>query len=111
MIKAYTDIRQSCKLAEFLPLDSADMYFDGYGRLPQGYAYTLISPNSFEHDYPCWSLAALLPFLSGCVFHTPNPLGKSYCCKHITSEFEVHSDNLVDTCYQMLSKLHEQKLI
>jgi len=62
-IKSYTDIEQSRKLAEILPLESADMYYDGFGRLPQGYAYTLISPNSFEYDKPCWSLAALMNLL------------------------------------------------
>ena len=30
-IKSYTDIEQSKKLAEILPLDSADMYY-GYGK-------------------------------------------------------------------------------
>ena len=62
-VKAYTDLEQSKKLTKILPLESADMYYDGYGRLPQGYAYTLIFPNSFEYDKPAWSLSALLKIL------------------------------------------------
>lgn len=62
-MKSYTDEKQSRKLAEILPLESADMFYDGFGRLPQGYAYTLISHNSFEYDKPCWSLAVLMDML------------------------------------------------
>ncbi len=39
-MKAFTDVEQSKKLAEILPIESADMYFND--------------------NEPCWSLAALL---------------------------------------------------
>ena len=59
-MKAYTDLEQSKKLAEILPIESADMY----------YACGAIAPDimtSCKQDYrgytKCWSLAALLNVL------------------------------------------------
>jgi hypothetical protein len=59
-MKAYTDIKQSKKLAEILPLESADMY----------YTCGDIAPDVMvgcKQDYMCytmcWSLAALLDVL------------------------------------------------
>lgn len=43
IMKSYTDIEQSKKLAEILPIESADM--------------------CFNDNEPCWSLATLLEFL------------------------------------------------
>ena len=59
-MKAYTDLSQSKKLAEILPIESADMYW---------YLATKGKPKAmFNEEYneygdfelPCWSLAALL---------------------------------------------------
>jgi hypothetical protein len=72
-IKSFTDISQSKKLAEILPLESADMYFIGH--------QSIINPKEWEYGdtpkvrgkyiafddkrifCPCWSLAALLNLL------------------------------------------------
>lgn len=55
-MKAYTDLEQSKKLAEILPIESADMYYCG--------SATPDVMTSCKQDYrcytPCWSLAALL---------------------------------------------------
>lgn len=64
MNKICTSLEQSKKLVELgIDIFTADMYYDGYDRLPQGYAYTLIFPNSFEYDIPAWSLSALSNFI------------------------------------------------
>ncbi len=132
-IKLYTDISQSKKLAEILPLESADMYYDGYGRLPQGYAYTLTSPNSFEYDYPCWSLAALLNVMPQSItkyiesercqktFHLNLFRSYYHCCSYsfISSVDDdndntlycIGRDNWIDACYEMILKLHELKIL
>ena len=83
-MKSYTDLKQSKKLAEFLPLESADMYYqyvlpksDKIKHNPEignpvnalkwynkGYATFGKEPiTSDEYCVPCWSLAALLEVL------------------------------------------------
>jgi len=111
-MKTYTDLEQSKKLAEILPLESADMYYDGFGRLPQGYAYTLIHPNSFSYDRPCWSLAALLDVLEHprC-FQGDKPIYWFCGCFGKDKQYhEVEADNPVDACYEMIIWLKEKNL-
>lgn len=72
-IKSYTDLEQSKKLAEILPLESADMIYppmmdidsmsnSGFFNIPECYPF-----NEFKDidtkPLPCWSLAALLQVL------------------------------------------------
>lgn len=62
MAKSYTDIDQSRKLAEILPIESADFHFSA-NQSPQGYLEKPIWGNPEYADYSafsCWSLAALL---------------------------------------------------
>ena len=64
-MKAYIDIEQSKKLAEILPIESADFHFSA-NLSPKGYLEKPIWGNSEYADYsafPCWSLAALLDIL------------------------------------------------
>jgi hypothetical protein len=58
-IKSYTDISQSQKLAEILPLESADMwYINGdVGKISIG---EWENNSHDEDDIPAWSLSALL---------------------------------------------------
>ena len=80
-MKSYTDLEQSKRLAEFLPIESADMrygyiapyefsdrmYEGGYDNVPYPKDFLEKNPNFSENDYddslPCWSLAALLDVL------------------------------------------------
>lgn len=61
-IKSYTDIEQSRKLAEFLPLESADMQWiiDGLGEPFPFPVDGKVNPS----EEPCWSLTALLNILA-----------------------------------------------
>ena len=122
-IKSYTDIEQSRKLAEILPLESADMFYQAYGIYGkvEYYNYPRIIYNSEdgEEDYlpitsddiPCWSLAALLVVLPKSLIYTPNPTLDGYSCKNIMHDFETYGDNPIDACYEMILKLHKQNLI
>lgn len=61
-MKSYTDINQSKKLAEILPMESADMRYDEYtshidGTPKVGYK------EGITEGISCWSLAALLDVL------------------------------------------------
>ena len=61
-IKSYTDLEQSKKLAEILPIESADMKFPYFGNGQYGETARVGEPIEFSgcKDIPCWSLTALL---------------------------------------------------
>lgn len=107
-MKAYTDLEQSKKLAEILPFGSED------GALTENY-----------HCIPCWSLAALLNAIPQEIFCgdyviniTEGRINKwvltyDHCVNRNHSNYGLSScaDTLVDACYEMIVKLHEQKLL
>lgn len=61
-MKTFTDLEQSKKLAEFLPVKSADLCYLAIDK--RGVEYiekpSVIDGTLEETDVPCWSLAALL---------------------------------------------------
>ena len=126
-MKSFTDIEQSKKLAEILPIESADMCW--CNNSIKGVNYT----NEFANLYtvketkelfdtalngwdkyweliPCWSLAALLEIIrnngryelqmyeGGYYFEANGFMTESYF-------------NPVDACYEMILKLHELKML
>ncbi len=115
-MKSYTDLERSKKLAEILPLESADMYYlcgdEGdpqfgtgfYEELEDGFS----DGKSRPADVPCWSLAALLDVLSSSTLDSSND---HYYRLHCMERFTEWYDNPVDACYEMIIKLHEQKLL
>ena len=111
-MKSYTDIEQSKKLAERLPLESADMSYRPYreeGGIPDYEAD--LCPHRFASwsGFPCWSLAALLDYLSANFRVTVKYLDNHWeldCRVQI-----MYSKELVDACYEMVLKLHEQKIL
>lgn len=140
-MKSYTNIEQSKKLAEILPIESADMcygyiapyefsdrmYEGGYDNIPYPKDFMKKNPNFSEDEYggefPCWSLAALLeqiPSDLGSATLTiekadsePLKYGLNYHDRW-GREDDIQTkyyDNLVDACYEMILKLHEQKIL
>ena len=121
-MKSYTDLEQSEKLTGILPLESADMQWiiDGLGK-PFPFPVERVN----ENEKPCWSLTGLFGVLpdeltdsDGCVyrnefFHLKGKYTIQY--PRLTtlwpSLLSVEADNPVDACYEMILKLHEQKLI
>ena len=117
-MKAYTDLEQSRKLAEFLPVESADMSYRAYreeGGIPD-YQVTLC-PYQFASwiGIPCWSLAALLDVLRFPTLRYDIEDGEGgwivSCEKDDKWYLSYYRDNPVDACYEMILKLHEQKLL
>lgn len=144
-MKAYTDLEQSKKLAEILPIESADIILTLEGNseltsypIMRNYSefYNYLRIFELEEEYikhtyiPAWSLAALfsvLPIIytndkkevcgplhiditdseTPFVLWYVNPLHKGCIVELKTKE----CDNLVDACYEMINKLHEQKLL
>ena len=111
-IKSYTDLEQSRKLAEILPPESADMWYeDGglmiprLGHMPKEHTNT---------EVPCWSLAALFGALPFVDFTMPQLIGTPktlYRCIY-NDDLKSHAyDNPVDACYEMILKLNELNLL
>ena len=124
-IKSYTDLSQSKKLAEILPIESADMMWEQhYNNEP----YVTIKPHTTIgksincHCCNCWSLAALLGvlpqfikfkgdkyylrFMKDYVEYANDEISITGRCLHTTGD-----NNLVDACYEMILKLHELKML
>ena len=64
-IRAYTTIEQSKKLAEILPVETADMTYCAIHNIGQAihHCNVPIFAHAMNEDIPCWSLAALMKLL------------------------------------------------
>lgn len=103
-MKAYTDIEQSRKLAEILPLESADMYYSWHDE-----RYYIVNkdcpyPYSLKEKTPCWSLAALLELIPNWTMDKTDKINLTcnpyYHC-------EVCYENPVDAAFEMICWLKE----
>ncbi len=108
-MKAYTDLVQSRKLAEILPLESADMYFEpsvGFCTEP---SEVRVGDIKYAHprSVPCWSLAALLELTPNDVslLHFEDVYQAVYDVKpyYITNRY----DNPLDAVFEMVCWLKE----
>ena len=115
-MKAYTDLEQSKKLAEILPLESADMKFPYFGDGQYGETARFGEPIEFSggKDVPCWSLAALLEVLNIPALTQNNDDDWDVVInypKYPYEYIEVHGPNPVDACVEMILKLKEKDLL
>lgn len=113
-IKSFTDLEQSKKLAEFLPLESADMYWWSSGKR---YYIESIDDDDYEEDKDirAWSLAALLGVIRKTIGYTLYSVNNVYMSCDLGDEpwkleTEVY-DNPVDACVAMVEKLNELKML
>ena len=112
-MKSYTDLEQSRKLAEFLPLESADMYYTP--PLVKGHtAYIPHLKRKFPIDWdieqaiPCWSLTALFSVLPNACCGIDKGDGKYVASYLVSNECGTYtSDNPIDACVNMIEYLHE----
>jgi len=134
-IKSYTDIEQSKMLTEILQIESADMHYNnGSCRgvdytehfnaelMPYQEALHLMKihkTNFMFQVIPCWSLTALLKYLSEVKSQVYTPIlfpSEDKWTLHFVEYghgniCEVSCDNPVDACVEMILKLKELKLI
>ena len=134
-IKSFTDLSQSKKLAEILPLESADMKWffwkeeiDAPKTPTFGYSKAVAeSYKDTEAVYlACWSLAALYGILpnnkkesttlsrGGWKIESIEYLDNWWCeyeDESHTKDFSVSADNPVDACYEVIIKLYELKML
>ena len=124
-IKSYTDIEQSRKLTDILPLESADMIYlkreinDTFIETP------IVKPiGNVEKSLCCWSLAALLDVLPKICYPVKDHptyliLGKpkdKWCALYwdttgMQDGEQTLADNPVDACVAMIEKLNELKML
>lgn len=133
-IKSYTNISQSKKLAEILPLESADMFHFIHEVDTVGFGYKkdvaeFYSKTEFKY-IPCWSLSALFGVLpnnkhitttlsrGGWKIEPVEYIDKWFCEYEDevdedspSKNFSVSADNPVDACYELILKLHELKML
>lgn len=132
-IKSYTDLEQSKKLAEILPLESADMhysnasieginYVDEYRVGFQDYNTAIkilseyITSPSFEgvsgcwSIVPCWSLAELLELIRHNSRYELEMWEGGYNFESGDIITEPFFD-AIDVCVGMILKLHEQNIL
>lgn len=122
-MKVYTDLEQSIKLSEILPLESADMR---YSPLGDNLCPWILTDTSIEKNaIPCWSLASLLDVIPQEIFDNEYVINITEGCddrwiltydhyenrNHSYYGLSTGADNLVDACYEMIIKLYEQKLL
>ena len=129
MIKSYTDLEQSKKLAEILPLESADMHYNNISIKGINYvdahrvelmkynrAIKVLSKcitNPLLEIIPCWSLAALLKVIPKIVNNETLFIETSAALWHVgyRNVYIARADNPVDACYEMIIKLNELKML
>ena len=127
-IKTHTDIPQSKKLAKFLPIESADMFWYRDAVItevnPRIMNYMQVPELQSMYYSPCFSLTALLELLPRYIeidghttyldiYKTEN-LGWVIEYADNISDFVENAFNgqfLIDACYEMILKLHELNLL
>lgn len=130
-MKAYTNIEQSKKLAEILPIESADQTWERIAiaganlDVPEEIEYwhngnTPCFLNS-KIGVPCWSLAALLNLLPSVItrngkrmFLTLEKAGAYnlyYKSPDRLDELWETKEDAIDACYEIILKLNEEKLL
>ena len=130
-MKSFTDIEQSKKLAEILPIKSADMMYKQIlpksGRIShvpeignpseslewynKGYTYAGKKALSIEeYCIPCWSLAALLELIPKNYLIEANKKTTRtlYHITAISGEVTHYHQDLVDAAVEMLLKLYNK---
>lgn len=119
-IRSYTSLEQSKKLAEILPLESADMYYPWYieedgDTIESGHRITTPNVGNFTTHkvnkmiLPCWSLAALLGVLPS---YEINNFGDGIQLDVKNEAFVTECDEtLLDLVVNMIIHLHELKML
>lgn len=107
-IKSYTDLGQSKKLAEILPLESADMYYKAGNETQPTFKLHSYGHIMSDKDIRAWSLAALLEVLKNKIVYGGNDSKSwfvSYTKKNPTKTIFIYKEHLIDACYEAILNL------
>ena len=127
-MNAFTSIEQSKKLAEILPLITADMDYIPIVNLDGEYSPSV---NIWDNEHiidegwiPAWSLASLLNYLREIDFFPDieadeHGVTMSICyyddeegeLLNPVHDIRVKAESFIDACYELILKCHEQKIL
>lgn len=121
-IKSFTDLEQSNKLADILPLESADLKWffwmeDPTASKSPSFGYNKNVAESYKNIdaiyLPCWSLAALLSVL---YYPSLENISNKWSCASCDKDgnrwiLGEKASNPIDACYKTILKLHELKML
>lgn len=126
-VKSFTSLEQSKKLAEILPIESADMQYISFRHKDDTIEWIPRLGTPSKYDIPCWSLVALLDVLPNNENISTNLSKGGYrisTLEYTNSWFVDYedetnglnncvtsADNPVDACVAMIEKLHELNLL
>lgn len=120
-MKSYTDLEQSKKLAEILPLESADMHWQ-YIEEDNGQLQWFCFPKDFsinQHNtVSAWSLVALLGVLPTslqivlAINDFQGGRKEKFGVGSVEHDkYDCFADNPVDACVAMIIELHKLKML
>ena len=125
-MKSYTDFEQSKKLAEILPIESADMYFEPSAGFCTEPSKVKVGDIKYAHprSVPCWSLSALLNYLRE-VDYFPEINADEFKVTMSISYFnedearplapvhniKVKAESFIDACVEVILNLHKLNLL
>ena len=111
-MKAYTDISQSKKLAEILPPETADGFYEAQHNPitneREDILFTGTKWASRDVVIPAWSLSALLGVLPSATLDSSNDHYYRLGCMRKYTEWY---DNAIDACYKMIIRLNKMNLL
>jgi hypothetical protein len=109
-IRSFTSLEQSRKLAEFLPFESADMWYEDSGLMIPRLGH--MPKEHTNTEVPCWSLTALFRLLPHSAQlekgHSTELCRITLSIEYIDSDWYI---NPIDACYEVILKLHELNLL
>ena len=128
IMKPFTDIKQSKELAEILPIDTADGFYEAYiNPKTEDWEYVLIAGNQWaspEVVVPAWSLAALLEIIPNQLDEFRFLLFPCYnsewgCCYEndnagyydVKIKYSAYGESPIDACVEMILILKEEKIL
>ena len=113
-MRAYTDLEQSKKLTDILPLESADGFYAENVIITEPFITYLNGERNipgYKGAIPCWSLVALLSVIPNYKLSSEH---NYHTCAAETSfgkEQVGWYDNPIDACVDMIEKLKEKNLL
>jgi hypothetical protein len=129
-IKSYSDLQQSKKLAEILPLESADFCYiktgvtrDNWMGIPEYQFKPMPHKDYSGESIGCWSLAALRNLLPPAIkpnkdsylFESHNTFDNSWVYRYYNEDGASYlyckNTNEVDACVDMIVGLGERNLL
>lgn len=132
-MKSFTDIEQSKKLTEILPIETADMWYAevyegkivGYDYIVSDtpyYSLSFVKPSENNYsqntvkDIPCWSLSSLLEIINKDFYTDLYHDGELWTVDvqhHDNGEISdfVYDDEPIDACVKIIVKLKEKGVL